>query len=105
MQAVLEVEVEGGQRVADVYGGGGDGREWQADVCPAQLALDPVRVREDVTLGQGQTGVVPEVGEAPAVQVDCTDVPVGAFEDRPGQVTADEACGAEDEEVHRAGPS
>ena len=97
-QVGLEVELEHAQRLAHVGGRRGDRDQRQHDVALLDVVLDPFPVDRDVAFEEVKALLRQQVGDAVRLHVHAVDFPVGRGDDPLGQVVADEAVDAEDQD-------
>ena len=97
-QVRLEIELEHAQRLAHVRRGRGNRHQRQHDVALLDVVLDPLAVDRDVALEEVETLVWEQRLDTVRLHVHSVDLPVGRAEDRAGQMVADEAVDAEDQD-------
>ncbi len=102
-QVRLEVELEHPQRLAHVRRGRGDGDERQDRVALLDVVLDPLPVDRDVAFEEMEAAIGDQVLDAVGLHVHAVDRPVGLGEDALGQMVADEAVDAEDQDFAHGG--
>jgi hypothetical protein len=98
-QVRLEVELEHAQRLAHVRCRRGDRHQRQDGVALAHVVLDPLAIDGDVAFEEPEALVLEQVGDAVGAHVHAVHLPVGGREDALGQVMADEAVDAEDQDL------
>jgi len=101
-QVRLEVELEHAQRLLHISRGRGDGDERQDHIALLHVILDPLLVDRDVTLEEVHALVVDEIAETLRLHVHAEHFPVGRFENALGQVMADEAVHAQNQDFFHA---
>ncbi len=98
-QVGLEVELEDPQRLLHVGRGRGDRDQRQHRVALADVVLDPLLVDGDVALEEVEAPLAEQVLDAVGLHVHAVDLPVGAGEHALGEVVADEAVDAQDQDA------
>src|SRR5450755_1794922 len=103
-QVGLEIELEDTQRFAHVGRRRCDGHQGQDDVALAHVVFDPFLVDRDIAFEEVHSRVRYRCTEAVGRHVHAVDLPIGVFENALGQMVADEAIDAEDQNFFHDAP-
>ncbi len=99
----LEIELEHAQRLANVGRRRRDRHQRQDRIAFLDVILDPFPVDRDVALEKMEALLGEQVGDAVGLHVHAVHLPVGRGDDPLGEVMADEAVDAEDEDSAHEG--